>query len=238
MGVAHDRSLRALLADVGPARRSRITGALAEVGWSVHAEPVMGTEALAAALARRGWDVVIYGGEGPDAVPARKAMALVRMADPQLPFVAAVPSVRPGDLSAVVQGFGPDAILAPDPARLPELLERVLVAAHDARPDADVAHRLLLAQQAITDHVAAGLAPDELCARVLATLGETLGWTCGAVWRPGGERSMLRCTALWHDAAGPQVAAFAEVTRRLELAPGRGPAGRAYAFRRPAWVGD
>jgi hypothetical protein len=59
MGVAHDRSLRALLADVGPARRSRITGALAEVGWSVHAEPVMGTEALAAGLARRGWDVVL-----------------------------------------------------------------------------------------------------------------------------------------------------------------------------------
>ena len=235
MGVAHDRSLRALLADVGPARRSRITGALAEVGWSVHAEPVMGTEALAAALARRGWDVVIYGGEGPDAVPARKAMALVRMADPQLPFVAAVPSVRPGDLSAVVQGFGPDAILAPDPARLPELLEPVLA----ARPGARDAQRMLLAQQAITDHVAASVSPDELCARVLATLGETLGWSCGAVWRPDGEPGTLRCTALWHDpSAGPDVAAFAEISRQLSFAPGRGLPGRAYAFRRPAWVAD
>ena len=123
------------------------------------------------------------------------------MADPQLAFVAAVPSVRPGDLSAFVQGFGPEAIIAPDPARLPEVLEQVLAAAHDARPDADSAHRLLLAQQAITDHVAAGLAPDELCARVLATLGETLGWTYGAVWRPDGESSMLRATAIWHDPA-------------------------------------
>jgi diguanylate cyclase (GGDEF)-like protein/PAS domain S-box-containing protein len=238
-GVVPSRSLRAVLVDVGPTRQAEIAGALDGAGWSLHAEPVHGTEALSAALARRGWDVVIYGGEGPQAVPARKAMALVRVADPQLAFVAAVPSVRPGDLSAFVQGFGPEAIIAPDPARLPEVLEQVLAAAHDARPDADSAHRLLLAQQAITDHVAAGLAPDELCARVLATLGETLGWTYGAVWRPDGESSMLRATALWHDpAAPPAVAAFAEVSRRLKIAPGRGLPGRAYAFRRPAWVAD
>jgi diguanylate cyclase (GGDEF)-like protein/PAS domain S-box-containing protein len=232
-------SLRALLVDVGPSRQAQIAGTMEEAGWSVHAEAARGTDALSAALARRGWDVVIYGGEGPEAVPARKAMALVRVADPQLAFVAAVPSVRPGDLSAFVQGFGPDAIIAPDPARLPEVLERVLAAAHDARPDADSAHRLLLAQQAITDHVAASLPPDELCARVLATLGETLGWTYGAVWRPDGESSMLRATALWHEpAAGPAVTAFAEVSRRMKIAPGRGLPGRAYAFRRPAWVAD
>ena len=232
-------SLRALLLDVGPSRQAQIAGALEDAGWSLHAESASGTDALSAALARRGWDVVIYGGEGPEAVPARKAMALVRVADPQLAFVAAVPSVRPGDLSAFVQGFGPDAIIAPDPARLPEVLERVLAAAHDARPDADSAHRMLLAQQAITDHVAAGLPPDELCARVLATLGETLGWTYGAVWRPDGESGMLRATALWQDpAAGPAVTAFADVSRRLKIAPGRGLPGRAYAFRRPAWVAD
>ena len=234
-----DRTLRALLVDVGPGRQDQIVDALVDAGWSVQARPIAGTDELSAALARRGWDVVVYGGDGEQPVPARKAMALVRMADPQLPFVAAVASVRPGDLSAFVQGFGPDAILAPDPARLPELLERVLVAAHDARPDGDVAHRLLLAQQAITDHVAAGLAPDELCARVLATLGETLGWTYGAVWRPDGEPSTLRCTALWHDAAAePEVAAFADVSRRLTIAPGRGLPGRVYAFRRPAWIAD
>jgi diguanylate cyclase (GGDEF)-like protein/PAS domain S-box-containing protein len=237
--VVSSRSLRALLVDVGPSRQAEIADALEDAGWSLHAEPVTGTDALSAALARRGWDVVIYGGEGAEPVPARKAMALVRVADPQLAFVAAVPSVRPGDLSAFVQGFGPEAIIAPDPARLPEVLERVLAAAHDARPDADSAHRLLLAQQAITDHVAAGLAPDELCARVLATLGETLGWSYGAVWRPDGESSMLRAVALWHDpAADPAVAAFADVSRRLKIAPGRGLPGRTYAFRRPAWVAD
>ena len=233
------RSLRALLVDVGAARGDEIAASLTAAGWSLHAESVRGTDALSAALARRGWDVVIYGGEGEDRVPARKAMALVRMADPQLTFVAAVASVRPGDLSAFVQGFGPEAIFAPDPARLPEVLEPVLAAAEEARPDADGAHRLLLAQQAITDHVAAGLAPDELCALVLETLGRTLGWTYGAVWRPDGNSSMLRCTALWHDPAGsPHVAAFAELSRRVKIAPGRGLPGRAYAFRRPAWIAD
>jgi diguanylate cyclase (GGDEF)-like protein/PAS domain S-box-containing protein len=237
--VVSYHALRALFVDVCPSRQEQMIEALAAAGWSVHATPVAGTDALSGALARRGWDVVIYSGEGADAVPARKAMALVRMADPQLAFVAAVPSVRAGDLSAFVQGFGPEAIFAPDPARLPDVLAPVLAAAQAGRPDVGGAHRLLLAQQAITDHVAAGLAPDELCAQVLATLGEALGWTYGAVWRPDGEPSMLRCSALWHDpAAGPNVAAFAEISRRLKIAPGRGLPGRAYAFRRPAWVGD
>jgi diguanylate cyclase (GGDEF)-like protein/PAS domain S-box-containing protein len=221
-----------MLVDVAPARRSEIVSALSRAGWSVDADPVEGTDALSAALTRRGWDVVIYGGEGEHAVPARKAKALVQMADAQLPFVAAVPSVRPGDLSAFVQGLEPDAIVAPDAAGVSELLRGIV---NDSRGDA---HRLLLAQQAITDHVAAGLAPDELCARAIETLGETLGWTFGAVWRPDAE-GMLRCTAVWHDrGTDAEVDAFADVTRRVTIAPGRGVPGRAYAFRRPAWVAD
>ena len=234
------RALRPLFVDVDPARREEIADALDAAGWSLtHASAVAGTEAFTAALARRGWDVVIYGGEGADPVPARKAMALVRVSDPQLPFVAAVPSVRSGDLSAFVQGFGPDALFAPDPARLPEVLGPILARRLEERGEGNEAYQLLLAQQAITDHVAAGLEPDELCARVLGTLGETLGWTYGAVWRPEGDAGMLRCAALWHDpGADPQVAAFAEVSRRMRIAPGRGLPGRTYAFRRPSWVAD
>ncbi len=234
------RTLRPLFVDVAPARRAEIAEALAGAGWSLpQAEDVAGTEALTAALARRGWDVVVYGGEGDDPVPARKATALVRRADPQLPFVAAVPRVRHGDLSAFVQGFGPDALFAPDHVRLPEVLEPVLAARLEQAGHHDDAHRLLLAQQAITDHVAAGLDPDELCTRVLETLGETLGWSYGAVWRPDGESRMLRCTAVWRDpAAPPAVGAFADVSRRMKVAPGRGLPGRVWAFRRPAWISD
>src|SRR5918995_785527 len=101
-----------------------------------------------------------------------------------------------------------------DAAGVSEVLQGITF---DTRPDA---HRLLLAQQAITDHVAAGLAPDALCARALETLGETLGWTFGAVWRPDDDAGVLRCTAVWHDhAAGPEVEAFADVSRRVTIAP-------------------
>lgn len=62
--MAPNRSLRALLVDVGQVRRAQVLGALEEAGWSVHAETVAGTEALSAAIARRGWDAVIYAGEG------------------------------------------------------------------------------------------------------------------------------------------------------------------------------
>jgi len=233
------RPVRMLLADAGPVRRAEILGGLQAAGWSVHAEPADGPDALSAALARRGWDVVVYCGEGAGASPARKALALARMADPQLPFVASVPSVRPGDLSAFVQGFGSDAVLAPDPGRMADVLAPLLEQAVAALPDPHAAHRLLLAQQEITDHVAAGLEPDDLCERVLETLGQTLGWRYGAVWRPEGETGMLRCTAAWHDPAGGlSLDAFADVSRRLRLAPGRGLPGRVWAFRRRAWAGD
>jgi diguanylate cyclase (GGDEF)-like protein/PAS domain S-box-containing protein len=232
-------SLRVLLADVDDPRRGDVLRALEAGGYTVHAEAVAGADGLSAALLRRGWDAVLYAGDGPSPLPARKAMALVRLADPHLPFIAVAPHVRPGDLAAVVRGFGPDVVLAPDLDALPAVVGDQLAAARASRPDRDDAHRLLLAQQAVTDHVAAGLELEELSARVLATLGDTFGWTYGAVWRADGEAGVLRCVATWHDGgAGPLVAGFAERSRRLEVAPGRGLCGRVWAFRRPAWVPD
>jgi diguanylate cyclase (GGDEF)-like protein/PAS domain S-box-containing protein len=233
------RSLRILLADVETARRGELLRALEAAGWTVHAEAVSGADGLSGALLRGGWDAVVYSGDGPAPLPARKALALVRLADPHLPFIAVVPDVRPGDLSAVIRGFGPDMVPVPDPAMLPAVLQRELHAARAARPARDDAHRLLLAQQAVTAHVAADLEPDELCARVLETLGDTLGWTYGAVWRPDGDAATLRRAVTWHDAAaGERVAAFADASREVEIAPGRGLTGRVWAFRRPAWVRD
>ncbi|MGH2949762.1 MAG: EAL domain-containing protein, partial [Solirubrobacteraceae bacterium] len=101
------------------------------------------------------------------------------------------------------------------------------------------AHRLLLAQQTVTDHVAAGLEPRELVASVLATLGETLGWSCGAVWRPVGDGGELHCAGTWHPAsARSEVAALVDASSTAVFAAGRGLPGRVWAFRRPAWVTD
>src|ERR687890_241636 len=121
-GVKPHKSLRALLVDIQPAHARVLERALAEDGWRMDGEHSTGTKGLSAALNRRGWNAVLYGGDGPDAVPARKALALVRMADPHLPFLAVSPFVRAGDLAAVIRGLDADVAVVPEPARLPAAL--------------------------------------------------------------------------------------------------------------------
>jgi EAL domain-containing protein (putative c-di-GMP-specific phosphodiesterase class I)/PAS domain-containing protein len=232
------RSLLALLVDVPAAHGRILVRAMEEAGWRLQVEHADGADALTAALQRRGWGAVLYGGDGPRAVPARKALALVRLADPHLPFLAVSPYVHAGDLAAVVRGLDGVAAVVPDPSQLPRALRRALDSTR-LRRRVGGAHRFLLAQQAVTDHVAAGLEPSELLARVLATLGETLGWSCGAVWRPSEDGSELRCAATWHAAsASPEVAALADASSRTVLAAGQSLPGRVWAFRRPAWAAD
>src|SRR5215216_5123875 len=176
------RSLRALLVDVPPAHGRLIVGAMEEAGWRLRTEHADGADALVEALRRRDWGAVLYSGEGPQAVPARKALELVRLADPHLPFLAVSPFVHAGDLSAMIRGLDGAAAVVPDPAHLPRALARALDATRLHRRGGG-AHRFLRPQQAITDYIAAGLWPCELVERVLATLGETLGFSCGAVSR-------------------------------------------------------
>ena len=226
------------MVDVPLPHAALLTAALGDAGWKVESEHADGAEALSAALHRRGWSAVLYGGDGPGAVPARKALALVRLADPHLPFVAVSPFVRPGDLSSIVRGLDDAAMVISEPAQLARALTRELDAAR-LRRRVGSAHHLLLAQQTIADDLAAGLEPAELCDRVLATLGESLRWSLGVVWRPAGETLRLRCAGLWHAPdARPEVVAFAEETREQRFAPGQGMPGRVWAFRRPSWVSD
>jgi PAS domain-containing protein len=226
------------MVDVGPTHASQLSAGLTEHGWRVSHEHADGAAALSLALQRRGWDVVLYAGDGQGAVPARKALALVRLADPHLPFVAVSLSARRGALSSVIRGLDVAAAHVSNPAELSKALERELESAR-MRRRVGSAHQFLNAQQTISGHLAAGLEPDALFARVLATLGETLGWTVGVVWRTDRDGGVLRCAGVWHEAhARGEVLAFADATRGQEFAPGQGMPGRVWAFRRPAWVPD
>jgi PAS domain S-box-containing protein len=226
------------MVDVEAAYAALLASRLAEEGWKVEVEHADGADALSAALHRRGWNAVLYGGDQPGGVPARKALALVRLADPHLPFLAVSPNVRRGDLSSLIRGLDDAVVVVSDPAQLSGALTRELDAAR-LRARVGSAHHLLTAQQTIADHLVAGLEPPELCSRVLATLGETLGWDTGTVWRPTEDASLLRCAAVWHAGdARPEVATFAEHTREQRFAPGQGMPGRVWAFRRPSWVPD
>jgi len=226
------------MVDVPESYAALLVTHMAEGGWQMDREHADGAEELSAALARRGWNAVLYGGDDPHAVPARKALALTRLADPHLPFVAVSPNVRRGDLSSIVRGLDDAAMVISDPRELAPRLGKELDAAR-LRRRVGSAHHLLLAQQAIADHLAAGYEPKTLCERVLATLGETLGWSIGTVWRPSDEQSVLRPTAVWHAAgASTELREFAEQTREEHYAPGQGMPGRVWAFRRPLWVSD
>ena len=196
------RSLRALMVDVPASYGGLLASHLEEAGWSVEREHADGAEALSAALQRRGWNAVLYGGDGRGAVPARKALALVRLADPHLPFLVVSPNIRRGDLSSVVRGVDDAARVVSDPKQLSDALTKELEATRLRRRVGSAQH-LLPAQQAIADHLAAGPGARGLSERVLATLGDTLRWSVGAVWRPSPDGSVLRCAALWHagDAA-------------------------------------
>ena len=155
------RSLRVVLADVPEPDAAVISHALEAAGWSVHGRRTTGGSGLEAALLDRGWDAVLFGGEGPAAVPARKALALVRLADPNLPFVAITRSVRRHDLAAVVKGLEAGIAVAVGPGEVAETLQRELESARRRRAEGK-AHRLLLAQQALTDHLASASGPEGL----------------------------------------------------------------------------
>ena len=202
----------------------------------MEAEHAEGADQLSAALQRRDWEAVLYAGDGPGAVPARKALALVRLADPHLPFLAVSPWVRAGDLAAVIRGLDADVPSCPIPRSCPPR-SRARSTPRELRRRVGGAHRLLLAQQAITDAIAAGLAPDALAARVLATLGDTLGWSCGVVWRPARRRhAALRRHLARADR--PRGGRPRRALGETSFAPGQGLPGRVYAFRRPSWVRD
>ncbi|HEY6888763.1 MAG TPA: GAF domain-containing protein [Solirubrobacter sp.] len=234
--MSRHRSISALLVDVPAGHAAQLSRVLDDAGWTARAVPVQGTEALSAALQRRGWDAVLYGGDGPLAVPSRKALEMVRLADPHLPFLAVSPRMRPGELAAILRGLPTGVPTVPDMAQLPAVLTRELEQAR-MRRRVGGAHRLLGAQQAIADHLAAGLEPNVLTDRVLATLCSALGWTFGAVWRPDG--SILRCASVFSaPGARTPVAELASATHEQTYAAGQGLAGRVWAFRRPVWVAD
>ena len=226
------------MVDVTATHAATLRATLEEAGWTVDFEHADGADELSAALHRRGWNAVLYGGDGPGGVPARKALALVRLADPHLPFLAVSPYVRQGDLAALIRGLDDAITVVSDPNQLDRALTKELDAAR-LRRRVGSAHHLLLAQQTISDDLAAGLAPQQLCTHVLATLGETLGWSVGIVWLPSDDGAVLRCTSLWHAAdARPEVVGFAESAREETFAPGQGSPGRVWAFRRPSWIAD
>jgi PAS domain S-box-containing protein len=70
--------------------------------------------------------------------------------------------------------------------------------------------------------------------RLLAAVGESLGWDAGGVWTPAdpGDRTLL-CVETWQ---APER--FERISRTISLAPGEGLPGRVCESGKPAWIAD
>jgi PAS domain S-box-containing protein len=73
--------------------------------------------------------------------------------------------------------------------------------------------------------------------KLLAELGEHLGWEFGALWTIGQPSGKMVCEDAW-CAPGLDVSRFVEATRRESFGPGEGLPGRVWQAGRPVWVFD
>ena len=153
------RSLRALLVDVPPAHGRLIVRAMEEAGWRLRIEHADGADALVAraAAARLGRGALQRRGSAGRCRRARRSSS----SGSPTRTCRSSPSRRsctPATWRRWSAGSTARRAVVPDPAQLPRALTRALDATR-LRRRVGGAHRFLLAQQAITDHVAAGLEP-------------------------------------------------------------------------------
>jgi PAS domain S-box-containing protein len=93
-------------------------------------------------------------------------------------------------------------------------------------------------EHAVARSLAETADPRDAYPRVLAAIGENLGWRLGAVWEPAPDRpETLHCAETWH-ANGIDAADFEAVSRRTTFASGEGLPGRVWRSGEPAWIAD
>jgi PAS domain S-box-containing protein len=90
---------------------------------------------------------------------------------------------------------------------------------------------------AVAQILAVSAAEDSLYPRLLAVIGESLGWDFGAWWEASDRGEALRCIATWRSVSLHDDD-FVSLTRRTEFARGVGLPGRVWATGEPAWIAD
>jgi PAS domain S-box-containing protein len=73
--------------------------------------------------------------------------------------------------------------------------------------------------------------------QILSSIGESLNWDVGAIWRLDESAQELYCVKVWRSQAA-QFPKFEAATRDLRLKPGLGLPGRVWETGQPAWVSE
>ncbi|MEK6277087.1 MAG: PAS domain S-box protein [Actinomycetota bacterium] len=97
--------------------------------------------------------------------------------------------------------------------------------------------RYLAAQHAVANALAEADSVAEAAPKLLAALGESLGWETGGWWEVDEDAQVLRCRDLW-CAPDIDAAAFLELSRTTAFERGVGLPGRVWASGEAASVAD
>ena len=95
----------------------------------------------------------------------------------------------------------------------------------------------LAANLAITRILAESPVLQDATVRILETIGETLGWRVGAMWRPDPDGKTLKCLATWH-AGNITPTEFINHCKERSFERGEGLPGRIWESRKAMWIPD
>jgi len=115
--------------------------------------------------------------------------------------------------------------------------ERVTYAVAKDVTDQKKLERLFRARYAVTEALAEAESLEQDLTGALGAAAASLGWDYGAAWLPAEDGSPMRCVGLW-TAPGVDGESFAGLVRELELEPGQGLVGDAWASGRTRWLAD
>jgi len=100
-----------------------------------------------------------------------------------------------------------------------------------------IAERRMAAQYAVTHILAESSGMQDIVPRVLAALGETLGYGYGAFWTADRRLGLIRRLESWRAAATPEPLNI-ERACEFKWSGGRGLLGTVWAFAKPIWIPD
>jgi PAS domain S-box-containing protein len=105
------------------------------------------------------------------------------------------------------------------------------------RDERERAWRRLTAQHLVARVVAEAETPDEAAPEMLRAIGETLGWSLGALWETDPDSGELHRVATWHR-PDLDAAEFERQSGEATFRRGQGLPGRVWELGRPAWIPD
>jgi signal transduction histidine kinase len=97
--------------------------------------------------------------------------------------------------------------------------------------------RRRIAQYNVASLLAGSSTLAEAGAQLLEIIASSGDWVFGAIWLHDEAARGLRCRTVWHPAA-EGLAKFAELSRSITFAKGKGLPGRVWGLKEPTWIYD